>query len=475
MIRLARNFVDSIVSRIILIVIVCAFLFYGIFDAIRLGTNDTDAIKFKFAENIKSDEFFNLKNLYIKNLSSQNVFELTEDDSRQIDSLVLEKLINNRLMKYLSKLYNLQVSEEFLRSREKDFVENAQMFYLANYLKNNFAISDASDMVNAICIQKTFMNSYANASLSKEMYNFFNQARVFDNFYLNFDDVKITTENIGDSEIENFYNENKDIFTNPEKRNVEYVFINFNTDEATKFSNIKKIDDEIASGKDLNEIAAQYKQKVINLGELTFQQIENHEKEIIKNAATEIFDLAENETSYPKEIDGGVLLFMAKSIKPSKLQELSEVRNIVFDEIVKKIKITETKRVIANFKEESLKDIHDIENIAKKYSIKKIGSNIDVSRNDYEDNEKYKNSKNLVESRVFDTKLGEFSDAYIDKKGVGLFLFKLSKVKKDDKLSKSDKEGQEIVYKNLVQMSVFEDLLHYVKNINDIKINKDFK
>ena len=34
---------------------------------------------------------------------------------------------------------------------------------------------------------------------------------------------------------------------------LEYVFINFNTDEATKFSNIKKIDDEIASGKNLNE------------------------------------------------------------------------------------------------------------------------------------------------------------------------------------------------------------------------------
>jgi hypothetical protein len=142
MIRIARNFVDSIVSRIILIVIVCAFLFYGIFDAIRLGTNDTDAIKFKFADNVKSDEFFNLKNLYIKNLSSQkvNVFELTEEDSKQIDSLVLEKLINNRLMKYLSKLYNLQISDEFLRSREKDFVENAQMVYLANYLKNGLLI-----------------------------------------------------------------------------------------------------------------------------------------------------------------------------------------------------------------------------------------------------------------------------------------------------------------------------------------------
>ncbi len=45
-----RNKIESYKKRIILIVIVCAFLFYGIFDAIRLGTNDTDAIKFKFEE-----------------------------------------------------------------------------------------------------------------------------------------------------------------------------------------------------------------------------------------------------------------------------------------------------------------------------------------------------------------------------------------------------------------------------------------
>lgn len=505
MIRFARNFVDSIVSRIILIVIVGAFLFYGVFDAIRIGMSDSDAIKFKFAQNVKLNEFFNLKNLYIRNLSSQNVnvFDFTEEDLGQINALVLEKLINNRSMQYLSKLYNLQVSEEFLRSREKDFGENTEIFYLANYLKSNFAISEVSDMFNAICIQKTFMNSYANSALSKEMYNFFNEVRVLDNFYVNFNDVNVITDNISDSDIENFYNENKEIFTTKERRNVEYVFINFNTDETNKFNNIKKIDDEIASGKDLQEIASNYNQKVVELGELTFYQLENNQKEIIKNSAAEIFDLAENETSYPKEIDGGVLLFKVKSIKLSKLQDLSEVRNLALSELVKKIKIKEIKKIITNFKEEALEDNSNIESIAKKYGIKKIESNIDALREDYIENyseihgedkkgegEKYKsNSQNLVGSGIFDVRLGDFSDIYIDENGAGLFLFKSSRVKDEKVVNNNSKEprdngnklknknvglsDQENNYKNLVQISVFEDLIHYVKNINEIKINKD--
>lgn len=515
MIRFARNFVDSIASRIILIIIVSAFLFYGILDALRLGMSDDDAIKFKFVENVKLNEFFNLKNAYIRNLSSQNinVFDFTEEESRQIDSFVLEKLINNRSMKYLSKLYNLQVSEEFLRSREKDF-KNAQILYLANYLKETFAISEVSEMFNAICIQKTFMNSYANSALSKEMHNFFNEVRIVDDFYIGLDDVKIIANDINDSDIENFYNENKNIFTTQEKRSIEYVFINFNTDETTKFNNIKKIDDEIASGKDLEEIASIYNQKVINLGELTFYQAENHKDEIIKTSAIEIFDLAENETSYPKEIDGGVLLFKAKSIKPSRLQDLSEVKNIVFNELVKKKKINEMKKVITNFKEEASLDIVNIENISKKYNIKKVESNIDISRNDYnedledeikynakynEGTKKYKNIKKLAETNIFETKLWDFSNIYIDEGGVGIFLLKESKVV-DEKVKNNNhkgynnnynksrsnasiiasnnndlknKEHPEDAYNKLIQISIFEDLLHYVKNINNIKINKD--
>jgi hypothetical protein len=116
----------------------------------------------------------------------------------------------------------------------------------------------------------------------------------------------------------------------------------------------KNLEDAVAAGSSLKEIAEKYDLKIISAGGLTKEIIENNE--LFKEIADIIFDLSEGELSYPIELKSSqeLLLVELRAAHPSKVEDFADIK----------------KKVEQSWLEDALKkgNIKILEALAKEYS-----------------------------------------------------------------------------------------------------------
>ncbi|HJD64463.1 MAG TPA: SurA N-terminal domain-containing protein [Rickettsia endosymbiont of Sericostoma sp.] len=512
-----RNAADSFVMRILLGVIAFAFVGWGIKDVLHTS-NNFDLITFSDANNISQEDFLKEKAEQIRAIQRQSGTNLSEEDIKQlnIDNFIIKKLINNRIINYLVSYYNLDLTDDNVIEliKENPNFKNEQGLFdierFKGFLKNYYIneedyFSDIKEHTLKNLLIRIFIESFPTPKIMvKNIVDYIAETRDVELVQIDLQrqskDLVITPPTT--SQLEDLYQNNLTLFEVPEKRNLSYVkissemlcqkihnndeeLLNFYQDNKEEFANkkfsevkkqvnellqqqkaeqlkllmIKNLEDDVASGSSLIEIAGKYELPIQNLESISYQGLAVNKIDIAQNADS-IFDLAEGELSYPIELTekGAFILVEIKSIQPSKVQEFSVVK-----EQVQKL-----------WNEQYLKGLNlkTIETIAKEYTPTKNKEFLKVITSQstaFSRSEIHNNHQLPAEllSAIFRTNIGSNTPVFQSKDKA---YFAYIKSKKIDK-----KKNQEIQKKNEkdiasgIQNNIIDELISYAIKKNNMK------
>jgi hypothetical protein len=402
---------DHFIVRIFLIFMVVAFTFWGIKDVLQ-GRNNFDLVTFSDAENITDDDFLKAKAEEINMIQRQTQTNLTQEEINQlgIDRIVLGRLINNSILKNIAKKYGLEITDETVIN----FVQNSPVFknekgefdvnifkstFRNNYTSEEEYLSNIKNSMIKNNLLSIFLEGYKVPNvLVQSMINHMAETRTVDIIEMDLRTKSLTNaQPPSENELEEFYKNNIALFTLPEKRDIDYIkipasflinkveikeeelkeFFENNKDslglkifdkEKAQIKQLvteqkltelmlelgKNLEDAVAAGSSLKEIAEKYDLKIISAGGLTKEIIENNE--LFKEIADIIFDLSEGELSYPIELKSSqeLLLVELRAAHPSKVEDFADIK----------------KKVEQSWLEDALKkgNIKILEALAKEYS-----------------------------------------------------------------------------------------------------------
>ncbi|WP_341757035.1 MULTISPECIES: peptidylprolyl isomerase [unclassified Candidatus Tisiphia] len=512
-----RNAADSFVMRVLLGMIAFAFVGWGIKDVLQTS-NNFDLITFSDAKNISQEDFLKEKAEQIRIIQRQSGTNLSEEDIKQlnIDNFIIKKLINNRIINYLVHYYNLDITDDTviqLIKENPDFKNEQGLFDIERFkgfLKNSYIneedyLSDIKEHTLKNLLISIFIESFHTPKIMVK--NFIDYMAETRNVELVQIDLKRQSKDLSISsptmmQLEELYKNNLTLFEVPEKRSLSYVkistemlcqkvhnndeeLLNFYHDNKEEFANkkfsevkkqvnellqqqkteelkllmIKNLEDDVAAGSSLTEIAGKYELPIQNLDSISYNDLAINKIDIAQNADS-IFDLAEGELSYPIELTdkGSFILVEIKSIQPSKVQEFSAIK-----EQVQKL-----------WNEQYLRELNlkTIETIVKEYTpakSKEFPKVITSQSTAFSRSEIHNNQQLPIEllSAIFQANIG-FNTPVFQSKDKAYFAY--VKSKKIDK-----KKRQEIQKKNekdiasAIQNNVIDELISYAIKKNKMK------
>ncbi len=377
-----RKAADNLIFRLILLVIVVAFGIWGVKDMLGTG-NNFSVVTFKNADPIKYDDFWKAKMMLIKRLQAMNNVVLSEDDIKQyrIDEEVINQLVTQRLAAQLVADFDIDFSGDILAAiikqipsfQNKDGRFDSALFKsTANHFgftEDQYIASIKSDQSQRMLLNTLVSSYYAPKIVESNIIDFLSEERVIDIVSIDLNSAKyVTLEKPTQEQLEKFYNENSVLFSVPETRSVDYIVIGENNvkhlisvtdaeikrffnDNQSEFDNQKfekvkgevtkayishrteellselmqNLQDEIAAGSSLAEIAQKFELKVKKINAVTAGDLV--EKSDVGSLVDAIFSSDVDEVSYPVEMSdvNKFAIFDVKNITPSKVQDFAEV------------------------------------------------------------------------------------------------------------------------------------------------------
>jgi len=295
-----RKFSTSIYAKILLGIIVVPFVFWGM-GSNFVGGNKNIILTIDEDKYTIQDFATYIKN-YVSSSQKININQLEEI----ISVYVGNKLINKEIEYFEIKLSNKSLSK--LLKNQKEFKRNnifSRVEYEKFLIKNNIrAVTFENNLLNNEKKQQ-FLNFVGGGIvpsnfLVESSYNQVNQKRKIQ--YLDLNKMFLKEANISDSEIKNYYTNNKNKFKKNYK-SIKLVEINPQTlTGSDDFSNIffeklDKIEDAIAEGKKIKEITQIF--DIENVKNFTLNSLgkdvdSNLIKEIPQTLANNIFTYEEN-------------------------------------------------------------------------------------------------------------------------------------------------------------------------------------
>ncbi|WP_367364689.1 peptidylprolyl isomerase [Candidatus Tisiphia endosymbiont of Nedyus quadrimaculatus] len=553
-----RNAADSFVMRVLLGMIAFAFVGWGIKDVLQT-TNNFDLITFSDTKTISEEDFLKAKAEQIRVIQKQTGTHLSEEDIKQlnIDNFIIKKLINNRIMNYLVHYYNLDLTDDTVIQFIKEsanFKNEQGLFDVAlfkGFLKNSYIneedyVSDVKEHTLKNSLISIFIESFQTPKIMvKNIVDYMAETRDVDLVQI---DLKAQPKGAFMTyatpvELEELYKENQELFEIPEKRSLSYVKISsevlgkqiHNSDEELlkfyqdnqeefankKFSEVQKqvnellqqqkieelklllaknLEDDVAAGSSLTEIAGKYELPIQNLDSVSYKDLTNNIQdefqELAKPASAEqtkhsqtvvptrspivpqrqhlkgelyidlgqnadsIFDLAEGELSYPMELTdkGAFILVEIKSIQPSKLQEFSAVRDQVYElwykQYIRKI------------------NLGNIESLAKEYKPGKSKKPLDITTNQAATFSRYEihNNQQLpaeLLSAIFNANIDSNTPVFQSKDKA---YFAYVKSKRIDKTKRQEiQKKNEVDIAVAIRNNVIDELISYAIKKNKMK------
>lgn len=377
-----RKASDNLIFRVILLVIVVAFGIWGVKDMLGTG-NNFSVVTFKHADPIKYDDFWKAKMMLIKRLQAMNNIVLSEDDIKQyrVDEEVINQLVTQRLATQLVQDFDIDFSSDILAAiikqipsfQNKDGKFDASLFKsTANHFgltEDQYVSQIKGDQSQRMLLNTLISSYYVPKIVESNIIDFLSEERVIDVVSIDLNSSKyVTLENPSQEKLEQFYNDNSALFTVPEKRSVDYIIIGENnvkrliavTDDEIKHFfeenqsefESKKLDavkaqvtkayishkteellselmqnlqDEIAAGSSLAEIAQKFELKVNKVNAVTAEELV--EVSDIGSLVDTIFNLDADEVSYPVEMPdtNKFAIFYVQNVIPSKVQDFAEI------------------------------------------------------------------------------------------------------------------------------------------------------
>ena len=368
MLDVIRNLVKSIAGKILLLIMVASFAVWGMGDLLTSG--DSGLVAKVGNQKITVNEFYTQfrKKLSEFNQSLDKPLTELEAHNQQITYLVLNEMVYGKLVQEFANNNSLFLSDEILKKaiisipQFQDENGKFNKILFDNAILNNF--NNEEQFTNEI--SKIFLNNliFENFSvpalLNEEISNTFYQYEyeTRDIVYFNLTNSLISNQNVSDSEITTYYNENSNEFFTKKEIKINYLnispstfksFIEISEDDlidyyneniqnytenetrnidilnAESFEDADKIIKIINNASELDMFLESKNLKFSNLAEITYEDFD-------ENLSSEIFNNPKGLIAQPIAVDElGYFVVKVNSITPKKVSSFDEQRDIIFN------------------------------------------------------------------------------------------------------------------------------------------------
>jgi peptidyl-prolyl cis-trans isomerase D len=518
-----RKGADNIFVRILLILIALSFVGFGA-SSFLSGNSRGDVISFSKAKSIPFETFLAIKARQIEHIQRENNINLTEEQIKglNIDHEILQKLINESMIEYLASIYDLDISDvmviNFVRKnpyfKDKDGNFDIKTFkavfrnsqkqedeYLEN-LKSNLIKSVALDI---------FMESFKPSKIMvSNVVDYMAETKYFDVISINLTNKKtdFLKDQIADSELEDFYKQNENNFALPELRGFDYISIgkeffakkiniseaeavayydeNKNDFEDKPYSAVKKdvqsilfnskleellvdlakkLEEDIATGISFKDLARKYGVAISSVQPVSKNDLNNNEKLNLADVSETMFEMVENEISYPIELidQGRIVLLELKNVTPSRLPEFEEVKEQIYAILQERLIISANIRTLEDIK--SNYDPAKMSAETLKANGISVESNTALTRADVQLDEKINPELAYL---IFKTDKNQATPVVRDDKKAYFAFVRGEKINKD-KAKKIGATSLEQINKGIKE-GVIQELIGYLTEQNNMKV-----
>ena len=305
-----RNFSKTWFAKILLVIIIIPFVFWGMGGVFSGGiTNNIAKIN---NQSISTQDFINYLNSskidtnYIKDNIDENVIE--ELLAELISTTMLSLEIKDLSLSISDKILNKKIigNENFLDENKKFSRIKYEKFLLSSNLSApifEFKLRESELKKNLFAYISGGIKSPS--FLTNNVYK--NETKKISISYINLENVYKKKEDFLDKEISKFIEENKDTL---KEKNISFNYskitpqnlIGINEYNEAFFKKIDEIENEISNGSSFEELSNKYKFKSIFIKNLKEYEIKNYDdeeqkfyKKILKNTDNKIELLDEND------------------------------------------------------------------------------------------------------------------------------------------------------------------------------------
>lgn len=492
-----RKTANTLIMRILLGMIAFAFIGWGIKDVL-VSTNNYDLVTFSDAETITEEEFLKAKAQQIRNIQKQMGLNFTEQELTQlnINQIVLRQLVSNRMIVYLNNYYDLDLSDDTiikLLQDSPDFKNERGLFDVSlfeNFIKHSYIneeeyLSSIKEKVLKSTLISIFLEPFKTPQIMlKNIVNYMAEVRDVDLVEIDLTKrpkdliIPVPTTN----QLEELYKNHQESFALPERRILSYI--TFSRDILQKqlhdsnnelsqtekleqlfFTIIKNLEDEVAAGSSLVEIANKYELSIQNIEDISYAELSNSNM-VLSPSADTIFELEEKELSYPLELPDNktFVLVEIKSVQPSKIPELSnivdKVKNLWDDNYVRNVNLKTIEAIAREYK---------VTDKSKDFTEIKVNNNTSFSRSEIQNN---KILPSELISAIFQANIGSNTPVFQQQSKAYFAHIKLKRIdkKKSKEMLKNDVENISTGIKN----NIIDELIIYAVRKNKMKIVKHF-
>ena len=334
-----RNFSKTWFAKILLVIIIIPFVFWGM-GGVFSGGNTNNIAKIN-NQSISTQDFINYLNSskidtnYIKDNIDENVIEE-----------LLAELISTTMLSLEIKDLSLSISDKVLNKkiiRNKNFLDENKKFSRIKYekflLSSNFSAPSFEFKLRESELKNNLFTYISGgikspSFLTNNVYK--NETKKINISYINLENVYKKKEDFLDKEILKFIEENKDtlkekIISFNYSKITPQNLIGINEYNETFFKKIDEIENEISNGSSFKELSNKYKFKSTFIKNLKEYEIKNYDdeeqkfyKKILKNTDNKIELLDENDY---------YILYEISNIQ----QILPQVENAQFKEKIKQM------------------------------------------------------------------------------------------------------------------------------------------
>ena len=340
-----RNFSKTIFAKILLVIIIIPFVFWGM-GGVFSGGNTNNIAKIN-NQSISTQDFINYLNSskidtnYIKDNIDENIIEE-----------LLAELISTTMISLEIKDLNLSISDKILNKKiteDKNFLDENKKFSRIKYekflLSSNISAPNFEFKLRESELKKNLF-AYISGGikspsfLTNNVYK--NETKKITISYINLENVYKKKEDFSDKEISIFIEKNKDTL---KEKNISFNYskitpqnlLGINEYNKTFFKKIDEIENEISNGFSFNELLNKYKFKSIFIKNLKEYEIKNYDdeeqkfyKKILKNTDNKIELLDENDY---------YILYEIVNVQ----QILPQIENAQFKEKIKQMLLNRSK------------------------------------------------------------------------------------------------------------------------------------
>ncbi|MDF2965223.1 MAG: ppiD [Rickettsiaceae bacterium] len=558
-----RKAADSWWFKSILIVIVITFC-WTIGTNVR-GSGEDRLVTFKKANPITGQEFLNAQKNEITRIQNLTGNPLTTEQIHQLNipSMIIEQLINSRMLTQLVQQYNLDFTNNLMLEQIKKlpvFQNDKGVFdpKLFAYVLHNAGISEEDyikrikdEIAEQIVISMFASNALAPKLLVQNIADYLNEVRTMEIVSIDATNVPLTDHNFSQETLQNYYEAHKQSYTVPESRNFTYGLLSkdslkkditvtdkeaeeyykdnideykriaatLKTSSLNNLSGIvktaqgyhvikkveqipainksfaavktellelvkkkkleqkfveasKKVEDELAAGATLSEVAKKFDLKLENALDVTTKnfnkKLSNHFQ---MSDSDKLFSLKEGEISDIFEINQktpAIAVVKATKVIPEQVKSFNEVKDIVTKEYALQQKF----QVAYNMLSDATKSG---ELSAKDKSNKhlKVNSNYKLARVDLINQQKAPTFPIELLYRVFEMDKGGFTEVFSD--GKNLYTAKVQDINLDKTSSKINTKAIEDKLHTNYNNSIFEEIILDLRNKNNVQVSDKVK